>query len=89
MAQPNSKQTLIDYAFRTLGAPVVEINVDHQQALDRLDDALQFFSERHYDGVERAYFSYVLTQQDIANKQLEIARVNKNKYDKPQPKNKK
>jgi hypothetical protein len=70
MAQPNSKQTLIDYAFRTLGAPVVEINVDHQQALDRLDDALQFFSERHYDGVERAYFSYNLTEEDIANKYL-------------------
>ena len=61
MAQPNSRQSLIDYAYRQLGAPVIEINVDYEQASDRLDDALQFFSERHFDGVERAFFSYQLT----------------------------
>jgi hypothetical protein len=70
MAKPNSKESLIEYTFRQLGAPVVEINVDYQQALDRLDDALQFFSERHFDGVERAYFSYQLTEADITNKYI-------------------
>lgn len=70
MAKPNSKESLIEYTFRQLGAPVVEINVDYQQALDRLDDALQFFSERHFDGVERAYFSYQLTETDITNKYI-------------------
>lgn len=70
MAQPNSRESIIQYAFRQLGAPVVEINVDQQQAQDRLDDALQFFSERHFDGVERAFFTYQLTAQDITNKYI-------------------
>ena len=70
MAKPNSKESLIEYTFRKLGAPVVEINVDYQQALDRLDDALEFFSERHFDGVEKAYFSYQLTDTDITNKYI-------------------
>ena len=65
MAQPNSRESIIQYAFRQLGAPVVEINVDQQQAQDRLDDALQFFSERHFDGVERAFFTYALTEQEV------------------------
>ena len=38
-----SKQELIDYSFRKLGSPVVEINVDYQQAEDRLEDALEYF----------------------------------------------
>jgi len=65
MAAPNSKQSLIDYSFRRLGAPVVEINVDIEQAEERVDDALQFFSERHFDGVERVYFAYQMTQEDM------------------------
>jgi len=52
MAAPASRSQLIDYAMRKLGAPVVEINVDYQQAEDRLDEALDFFTERHIDGVE-------------------------------------
>ena len=71
MAQPNSRQSIIDYAYRQLGAPVIEINVDYEQASDRLDDALQFFSERHFDGVERAFFSYQLTDNDLANKYID------------------
>jgi|APGre2960657404_1045060.scaffolds.fasta_scaffold11365_2 hypothetical protein len=68
MPAPNSRESLIDYAFRSLGSPVIEINVDMQQAYDRLDDALQFFAERHFDGVDRCYFDYVITQQDIDRK---------------------
>lgn len=70
MAQPNSRSSIIEYAYRQLGAPVVEINVDYEQANDRLDDALQFFAERHFDGVERAFFSYQLTESDITNKYI-------------------
>lgn len=70
MAAPNSRQTLIEYALRQLGAPVVDINVDWQQCEDRLDDALQYFSERHFDGVEKAYFMYSLTQQDMDNQYI-------------------
>ena len=53
MAQPSSRQTLIDYCKRQLGAPVLEINVADEQIDDLLDDALQFFQERHFDGVEK------------------------------------
>ena len=70
MAAPNSRQTLIEYSLRQLGAPVVDINVDWQQCEDRLDDALQQFSERHFDGVEKAFFLYPVTAQDIANEYI-------------------
>ena len=62
MATITSKDGLINYALRKLGAPVIEINVDREQAEDRLDEALQFFQERHFDGVERVYFSHELSQ---------------------------
>jgi hypothetical protein len=70
MAAPNSRQTLIEYALRQLGAPVVDVNIDWQQCEDRLDDALQYFSERHFDGVEKAYFLYPVTAQDITNEYI-------------------
>ena len=65
MAKPSSRQGLIDYCFRKLGAPVLEINVDEEQVDDLVDDALQLFNERHFDGVERMYLKYELTQEDI------------------------
>lgn len=71
MAAPNSRQTLIEYSLRQLGHPVVDINVDWEQCEDRLDDALQYFSERHFDGVEKAYFLYELTEQDIENQYVD------------------
>tara|TARA_X000001388_G_scaffold24304_1_gene16792 strand:+ start:60 stop:863 length:804 start_codon:yes stop_codon:yes gene_type:complete len=70
MATPNSKETLIEYCFNRLGSPVIEINVDYTQAEDRVDDALQFFSERHFDGVERAYFAHEVTETDKTNKYI-------------------
>jgi len=71
MARPTSRETLIEYAFRTLGYPVVEINVDYEQAEDRLDDALDYFVERHFDGVEKAYFTYNVTADDVANNYID------------------
>ena len=65
MAKPTTRQELIDYCFRKLGAPVLEINVDDDQADDLIDDALQLFGERHFDGIERMYLKYELTQEDI------------------------
>jgi hypothetical protein len=65
MAKPASRQQLIDYCLRRLGAPVLEINVDDDQIDDLVDDALQYFQERHYDGVERMYLKHAITQQDI------------------------
>lgn len=65
MAKPASRQQLIDYCLRRLGAPVLEINVDDDQIDDLVDDALQYFHERHFDGVERMYLKYKITQEDL------------------------
>lgn len=65
MAKPASRQELKDYALRQLGAPVLEINVADEQLDDRLDDALQYFYERHFDGVEKMFLKYKLTEADI------------------------
>jgi len=65
MAKPASRQQLIDYCLRRLGAPVLEINVDDDQVDDLVDDALQYFQERHFDGVERMYLKYKITQTDL------------------------
>lgn len=56
-----SRQELIDYALRRLGFPVIEINVDDDQVSDRIDDAIQFWQEYHFDGSERAYIKRQLT----------------------------
>ena len=65
MAQPGSRSELIDYCKRQLGAPVLEINVADEQINDCVDDAIQLFHERHYDGVMRMYLRYKMTQEDI------------------------
>ena len=65
MAQPSSRQGLIDYGLRQLGAPVLEINIDDDQIDDLLDDAIQVFNERHFDGVEEMYLKHEFTQEEI------------------------
>lgn len=65
MAQPSTRQELIDYCLRKLGAPVLEINVADEQIDDLVDDAVQFFQERHFDGVYPTFLKYQLTQDDI------------------------
>jgi len=65
MAQPTSRTELINYCKRQLGAPVLEINVADEQVDDLVDDALQFFNERHFDGVAQTFLKYKITQDDI------------------------
>jgi len=65
MSKPSTRQELIDYCLRRLGYPVLEINVDDDQIDDLVDDALQYFQERHFDGVERMYLKYKITQEDV------------------------
>jgi hypothetical protein len=65
MAQPTNRQEFIEYCLRSLGAPVLEINLAQEQIEDRVDDAIQYFQERHFDGVERTYLKYKITQEDI------------------------
>ena len=65
MAQPSTRQELIDYCKRQLGAPVLEINVADEQISDLVDDAVQYFQQRHFDGVSQVYLKYQITQEDI------------------------
>ena len=68
MAQNNpitSRETLKQYCLRALGKPVIEINVEDDQVEDRIDEALQYFAQYHYDGVERMYLKYQVTSDDV------------------------
>ena len=66
MAIPSTRATFKEYCLRSLGKPVIEINVDPDQVEDRIDEALQYFSQYHYDGVERVYLKYQISDADIA-----------------------
>ena len=64
MAEPATRETLKQYALRALGKPVIEINVDDDQLEDRIDEALQYFTQYHYDGITRTYLKHKLTEAD-------------------------
>jgi len=65
MAIPNTRANLKEYCLRSLGKPVIDINVDEDQVEDRLDEALQYFAQYHTDGVERMYLKYKVTEDDL------------------------
>ena len=65
MAKPNSRQTFSDYCLRSLGAPVIEINVDEDQIDDRIDEALQFYQFYHADSIEKFYLKHKVTNSTL------------------------
>ena len=65
MAIPTTKSTFKSYCLRALGFGVIDINVSDDQADDRIDEALQYFAQYHYDGIEKMYLKYKVTQTDI------------------------
>ena len=65
MAIPSTKATLKTYCLRALGYGVIDINVSDDQVDDRLDEALQYFAQYHYDGIERMYLKHQITQTEI------------------------
>ena len=65
MAIPTSKSTFKEYCLRNLGKGVIDINISDDQGDDRIDEALQFFAQYHYDGIERMYLKYKITSADI------------------------
>jgi len=65
MSTPTTRQEFKDYCLRQLGFPVIDINVDDDQVDDRIDEALQYFRDYHFDGIEKIYMRYKLTQADI------------------------
>lgn len=68
----NSRESLKDYCLRKLGFPVVHIEIDDDQIEDRIDDAIEFFHEFHYDGTERLFLKHSVTQEDIDNQYVPI-----------------
>jgi len=67
-----TRQQLIDYCLRSLGEPVVEVNLDDQQIEDRVDEAIDYFRLFHYDGIEKIYMKHLITSTDIANKYITL-----------------
>jgi len=72
MSITNNRQKFKDYCLRRLGFPVIEINVDDDQIEDRIDDALQFYQDYHFDGLQKVYYIKKITQTDIDNKYLDM-----------------
>lgn len=65
MAKPSTRQQLIDFCKRQLGAPVLQINIDTNQVDDVIDNAIQFYQEYHFDGIERMYLKHQFTAADV------------------------
>jgi len=70
MAWINNRDEFKAYCLRKLGAPVIEINVDDDQVEDRVTEALNFYWDYHFDGMEKVYYKYEVTQTDIYNRYI-------------------
>jgi hypothetical protein len=65
MAQPSTRAELITYCKRQLGEPVLQVNIDDEQVNNVIDDAIQFYQEYHYDGIERMYLKHKMTAAEV------------------------
>jgi hypothetical protein len=65
MSRPSNREEFKDYCLRRLGAPILEINVDQDQLDDIVDDAIQYYQEYHYDGIEKMYLKHEFTAEDV------------------------
>lgn len=72
MATPTTKATFKEYCLRKLGKPVIEINVDDDQVDDRVDEALRYWYDYHFDGSERVYYKHAITETDVENKYITL-----------------
>lgn len=72
MAVPTTRAAFKEYCLRKLGKPVIEINVDDDQVEDRIDEALRYYWDYHFDGSERTYYKHVITQEDRDNKYITL-----------------
>jgi hypothetical protein len=73
MATITNRKDFTDYCLRRLGFPVIEINVDQDQINDRVDDALQYWQDYHFDGLQKVYYIKGIQQADIAQKYLDLS----------------
>jgi hypothetical protein len=72
MATPTTREQFKQYCLRKLGKPVIDINVDDDQVEDRIDEALKYYWDYHFDGTEKTYYKYQVTQTDITNKYITL-----------------
>mgnify|MGYP003652922681 CR=1 FL=1 len=72
MVTPTTRAEFKAYVLRRLGAPVLEINIDEDQLDDRIDDALKYYADYHFDGVEETYYKYQVTPTDVTNKYITL-----------------
>ena len=72
MAQPTTRQQFAEWCLRKLGKPVIEINVDDDQAQDRIDEALSYYWDYHFDGSERTFFKHQITADDKTNQYITV-----------------
>jgi hypothetical protein len=72
MAVPSSRAEFKEYCLRKLGKPVIEINVDDDQVEDRIDEALKYYWDFHFDGSEMTYYKHQITDADKENKYITL-----------------
>lgn len=73
MAKPKSREAFKQYCLRNLGSPVIDINADDEQLEDRIDEALQYYRDYHFDGTIHSYLKHQITSVDVTNKYLPIS----------------
>lgn len=72
MAVPTTRAEFKEYCLRKIGKPVIEINVDDDQVEDRIDEAIRYYWDYHFDGTERVFYKHQLTSNDITNKYITL-----------------
>jgi hypothetical protein len=75
MSSLSSRENLVDYCKRRLGFPVIDINVDDDQVEDRIDDALQFYQDYHYDAIQKIYLKHLVTQTDVDREYIDMTQA--------------
>ena len=73
MAQPSNREEFKEYLLRKIGAPVIQVNVSDEQVDDRVDEAISFFRDYHYDGSQLIYLKHEITQEDIDNGYIPVS----------------
>ncbi len=76
MAVPNSRSTFKEHCLRRLGKPVIEINVDDDQLDDRVDQAIAYYQDYHFDGVQKTFLKHQVTADDKTNGYISITDTN-------------
>jgi hypothetical protein len=75
MSTITSRTDFKDYCLRRLGWPVIDINVDDDQVEERIDDAIQYWQDYHFDGMQKVYYVHHITAEDNTNKYLDMSSI--------------